>query len=524
MPHDLILGGDYYAGVKKILAVLLSISLSACVFISRRLEIQSVSTRSPVIVSSPVKAHLKDGSTVVYPRGVQVTADALVGQGTRHDVSLTTGTSVDRIELSDVLGMESYRTRTNGAQSFIVSSLVSAGAFVGGVLLAVAIFGSCPTVYSDDGKVEEAELFSSSIAPLFEGRDIDRLHARADVRGMVSLDIRNEAMETHYINHLQLLAVEHGPTEVVVPDTHGTPIVFDRLQPVTEATSRDGQNLRATLAERDSRFYITDRRIVDAATAADMDDWIDVTIPVAAGAKSAGLVFRMRNSLLNTTLLYEVMLGPAGAAAIDWLGDDLTRISTAVELGRWHQQRAGLHVSVWQNGAYREVARVPDSGPISWHDVAAVVPVPEGTSTLRVRLSYLADHWRIDQLAVSFLLRDANPRSVPLSAVIGRDRKPDVPALARMSRPDDQYLQTSPGQSFLARFDAGAASPGRIRTFLLSSQGYYTEWIRGAWVREATVMEPFTPSDAAILTAMRKWGATREAFEKRFRQARVPVQ
>jgi hypothetical protein len=58
----------------------------------------------------------------------------------------------------------------------------------------------------------------------------------------------------------------------------------------------------------------------------------------------------------------------------------------------------------------------------------------------------------------------------------------------------------------------------------LSSQGYYTEWIRGSWIQNATVTEPFMPSSDSILMAMRKWAATRESFEQKFLSARVPVQ
>ncbi len=76
---------------------------------------------------------------------------------------------IEHIPLADVLGMESYRTRVNAGTTAIVTSLATIGAVFGTVALAVAIFGSCPTVYSSDGSVEEAELFSSSIAPLFEG-------------------------------------------------------------------------------------------------------------------------------------------------------------------------------------------------------------------------------------------------------------------------------------------------------------------------------------------------------------------
>jgi hypothetical protein len=102
--------------------------------------------------------------------------------------------------------------------------------------------------------VEEAELFSNSIAPLFEARDVDRLQAQPDANGMLRLDVRNEAMETHYINHLQLFEVQH-----------------------------------------------------------------------------------------------------AGARSIDWLGTGLGHVSAAVEMGRWYERLAGLHVSVFRDGAYREV-------------------------------------------------------------------------------------------------------------------------------------------------------------------------
>lgn len=507
--------------MKKLVAVVLAIAMTSCVF--RRVEVRSVDTRAPVTVATPVKAHLKDGSTVVYPGGVTVTADALQGRGTKYGLTLVTGTQIDRIPLADVVGMESYRTRVNGSTTAAVSTLAGFGIFVGSVALAVAIFGSCPTVYSSDGRAEEGELFSSSIAPLFEGRDIDRLQAAADAAGIVSLEVRNEAMETHYINHLQLLEVQHQDGELVVPDARGAPVVLRNVAPPATVVSRNGQDIRELVAQADDKFYLTDRAVLERARATDMDDWIDVEVPVEKDATSAALVFRSRNSLLSTTLLYDVMLGPAGAAALDWLGDGLATIGTAVELGRWHERRAGLHVAVWRDGAYQEVARIPDSGPISWHDVAAVIPVPAGDTRLRVRLSFLADYWRIDRVGVTFSTRAATPRVIPLSTVTGQGGVVEVEALAHMRTPDETYLQTSPGQRFVARFDAGPPPAGASRTFFLSSQGYYTEWIRGSWIQNATVTRPFMPSDDSILAAMRKWGATRDAFEERFRHARVPV-
>jgi hypothetical protein len=499
----------------------LAIFAAGCVF--HRVQVQPIVPRDAVVVTSPVKAHLKDGSTVVYAKGVTVSGGALRGSGVRYDLALKQPTNVDSIPLDFVVGMESFETRVDGAPTAIVTTLVTLGAVAGGIALFKAVFGSCPTVYSADGSVEEAELFSNSIAPLFEARDVDRLQAQPDSNGTLRLELRNEAMETHYINHLQLFEVAHATGEFVLPDADDHPVVVRGIRPPAEITARNGQDLRETLAQADGKFYRTERRSIEAASVNDMDDWIDLTADVPEGASAATIVFRLRNSLLNTTLLYNEMLAPAGARAIDWLGAGLARISTAVELGRWRERRAGLHISVWRDGAYREVGRIPDSGPIDWHDVAAVIPARQGEKSLRIRLSFLVDQWRIDRVGVASGEREAKPRVIPISEVSASDGRPENTARENMSAPDDRYLQTNPGDRFFVDFKVGQAEAGQSRTFLLSSQGYYTEWIRGAWIQTASAKEPFNPTDEALPAALRRWADTRESFEERFVKDRVPV-
>ena len=74
-----------------------------------------------------------------------------------------------------------------------------------------------------------------------------------------------------------------------------------------------------------------------------------------------------------------------------------------------------------------------------------------------------------------------------------------------------------------ASFETGPGTPGRERTFLLSSQGYYVEWIRNAWLRNTAAPAAFVPSDEAVITALQTWRRTKGSFEKRFQQTRVPV-
>jgi hypothetical protein len=507
--------------MRRLIAIVLIITTTACV--SRRVEIKSLDLQKPIEVTNPVKAHLKDGSTIVFPYGVTVSKGEVLGNGTRYPFGGSGSTAVTNVPLEQVLGMESYRERDNGAQGIIIGLLATAAVLGGLALLAVAAFGSCPTVYSADGEIEEAELFSSSIAPMFEGRDIDRLQTQPDRNGVLSLDIRNEALETHYINHLQLLEVTHSANEMVLPDWHGEPVALGDLRPFETVTSREGRDVSSDVAHRDQKFYATNPVAVDRVTAADMDDWIDVTVPVQPGAESAAVAFRLRNSLLNTVLMYDVMLAPAGAGALNWMADTLSNISNVVEMGRWHQRRSGLHVSVWQDGKYVEVARVPDAGPIAWHDVAAVVPVPAGETKLRLRLSFLVDYWRIDQLQVSTSVREVEARTIPVSEVRGTKGNQEPAALSNLAAPDTKYLQTNPGQRFYVDFPTGPPLAGQRRSFLLSSQGYYTEWIRGSWIQNATTTVPFKPGDDAVLIALKKWSTSRIDFEKRFFNSRVPV-
>src|SRR5438874_2719650 len=211
--------------IQKIALFVSLAGVASCVWVSKRVDIENVDLARVTAVTTAAKAHLKDGSTVVYRNGFTVVGGELRGPGMRYDLTLAAATRVDSVPVDTIVGMESFRTRINGAESFIVSTLASIGGVVGGAALAVAIFGSCPTIYSGDGTVEEAELFSSSIAPLFEGRDLDRLRAQPDASGMLRLDVRNEAMETHYINHLQLIEVEHAPDEFVLPNAQGRPMV-----------------------------------------------------------------------------------------------------------------------------------------------------------------------------------------------------------------------------------------------------------------------------------------------------------
>lgn len=513
------------------IAALGLLGAAACVIVHhQRVDVEPVDARrEPLTIETPVKAHLLDGSTIVFPIGVSLSADTIRGRsasGMRYSLTLRDSAPAGLVPLDSVVGMENYITRTNEGTSLILTTLASAGATALTAAATVAIFGSCPTLYADSAgtPVLQAEIFANRVSPLFEARDIDRLSAAADGRGAVRLEVRNEALETHYINHLELLEVRHAADERVVPDERGRPLALRGLGGAA-ARDRAGRDLGTTLAAVDGDVFETDDSLLAAASAEDPRDYIDITAPRPAGSDSVAIVLDLRNSLLNTVLFYDMMLGEPGLRSLDWLAHDMTRIGPVLSLGRWYNSRFGLRVQVrGRDGSYRQVARHPTYGPIAWREVASVVPVSSGEDSVHIRLSFIADEWRIERVRVAAQVRRARERTVPAAAATDRDGAPLADALAHLRKADERYLQTSPGQRLEVRFDAGAPPAGdSARTFLLASQGYYTEWVRGRWIKRSTRNAPFAPGDSALVATIRRWRAHKDSIGRQFYATRIPV-
>ncbi len=494
----------------------------ACVF--RSAEVTPLSPQHPpAAVMSPVKAHIVDGSTVLYPAGLRVVGNALVTSGQRYALGATTPVPSGPIPLDSVVGMETYVTRTHVGKSVAATG---AGVVLGtasALVLAVAIFGSCPTFYSDSAgtQVLEAEGFSYSIAPLFEQRDVDRLRASANANGRVVLRVRNEALETHYINSLELVEVRHASDELAVPDQSGRAVALRGLVAPAVMRDRAGRDITSAVRADDGVVFSTAEETLRHVSAADLSDYIDIAVPATSGADSVAIVLDMRNSLLNTVLLYEQILGAPGARSLDWLASDLGRIGNALDMARWYSARMGMRISLREAGVYRQVARIGDSGPIAYHEVAVLVPVPRRSDgdSVHIRLSFAADDWRIDAIRVASQWRRPETRRVPAGHVEMYDPAQNAGALRSVRDADEGYLITTPGQAFTINFDVGSITTG-TRTFMLASQGYYTEWVRGSWIKEASG-KPFTPSDASLAEAINTWRGKQHQLERQFYSTRI---
>ncbi len=427
------------------------------------------------------------------------------------------------VSMDSVAAVESLSNEYNVDKSVGVSLLATAGAVVGVPALAVAIFGSCPTIYSvEDGElVLDGESFPNSIVSLFEQRDVDRVRADASPEGVVELEIRNEALETHYINHLELLEVRHPSGAVALPAPDGGAYLLESFHAPLRAEDRSGRDVLPSIALSDEDVFSTDPGRLAAAEPDDLMDYVDVTFPAVEG-DSVAVVLKLRNSLLNTVYFYDFMLAGQGARSLDWLGRDLESISYAIGLGDFYARYMGLRVQVLDGGAYREVGKVGEVGPIAWDRVAVPVPVI-GRDSLHIRLYFVADAWRIDEVSLAADVRTTVPRRVPLDDIASSSHHGPSSPMDVATAPDDQYLITMPGTRFQARFDVGAEPDEGRRTYFLAAQGYYTEWIRRSWLEGVTVDSTFVPSETTLHAAMRRWQEVKPTFETEFETSKIPV-
>ena len=504
--------------------LLLVSSLAGCVYIFRVVRTDPVDFRADsVLIQSPAKAHLRDGSTLVYRNGAEVVRDTLRGVAIRYDIGTApaSATAVEsRVPVDSIVAMESFSTHVNGSKSVLVSG--GATALFIGVLAAIWVATSCPTVYSDSAGVMtlDAEPFPNSVTPLFEQRDVQRLHAQPDAKGIVRLEVRNDAMETHDFNHVELLEVRHEANEQAMPDWSSPNhrlVAVSGLRHLTFAEDRAGRDVRSAILDDDTLVFRTATATIDAARVDDFTDHIDIALPAPVDVDSAALVFTMKNSLMTTMLLYDMMLAERGWRSLDWLSEDMARIGQAVELGKWYSSRMGMNIAVWRDGRWEQTAHVPNVGPIAWRRVAAIVPVPPG-DTLRLRLSFVADQWRIGSVGVAAHVRPVSARHIPPREVIASTGDANADALRDIRRPDGRYLETSPGEHFQLTFDAGTTTTlgttPSTRTFMLASQGFYTEWLRTEWIRAARTTTPFQPNDSTLVAALRRWRVAKDSLER----------
>jgi hypothetical protein len=402
----------------------------------------------------------------------------LRGDGTRYSAlrEAIGAAGPQEVSLEDVALLET--SDQDLAVPLAAQSLAFLTTFWGGLSIACvadpkSCFGSCPTFYADDDPdVPRAEAFSASIARVLEERDVDALWGVRARGGQVVLHMRNEALETHAVRSVRLLAAPRPPGGRLLADPGGGVHAAVGLREPRACRGAEGDCLAAVRAvdglERTSE---ADARDLAAR------EVLELEFPAGSGD---GLVLGARQRLLTTFLFYQSM-AYTGAGA----GDFLARLESG---GRSHAERAlgmarllgDIDAEVAEAGGWRPIGSFREAGPLAGDvQVLPFAPVAERGS-LRFRLRLAKGNWRLGYVALARLAAPVEPERIEVQRV-ERDGRPDERALSALRDPG-RHLITLPGDHHRLVF----AVPERFGDpeLFLESQGYYYEWQRSEWLAE----------------------------------------
>jgi hypothetical protein len=424
-----------------------------------------------------------DGHEYEYA-SFQINHDYFIGRGGRATGTLR-GPVPSRIPLADITVLKVQKL--DAAKTALLATTLTA-ATVAIIVLAVNQNGSsspppppssgginysCPYIFSFDGKNYrfDSENYAGAIFAAAERPDYDNLDFLTPVKGQYRLEIRNERQETDYTNQLALFVVDHPAGTRLVPDSRGTPYALSEMKPPTRAIDFANRNVRDLVARSDHVFWQSELSSASLKQQGNFRDGVVLTFPVPSRPERAKLLVRLRNTGLGPFAL-KSFLELQGSGLYRWYTKANNSPTLVAEMKRWFLRDGMLQVNLWENGKWVLQDALPDVGPALEKDIVAKVDLSrcEGNE-VKIKLESSVGLWRI--YAVALGEAPDEPLQVTRLAPAWARTRNGRNIRAVLARDDGLYYIALPGDSADVTFDAPPLKPGKARTCVLKSKGFY---------------------------------------------------
>jgi hypothetical protein len=404
---------------------------------------------------------------------VQVDPPWIAGQGPyKH------GQPLERVKvhLDDIKSIE-VKNQSTGLTLLATAVGLAAGACLLYALVVVIILltkESCPFIYAYDGSDFrlEGELYSGAVFKAIERKDYLRLHHLVATESDCRIKISNEAHETQNTDELTLLAVDHPLETEVIADRNGKMLVLSDPQPPISAEDFKGKEVTKAVRTIDRVPWVTNPLEKNPNESADLKDGIIVQFDKPDAINSVQLAVRIGNTFWadyifgRYTALYGYLID-------DWYENRSEDLSLKKRAERFMRENGlALNVQVLSEESWEDVGYFYPTGPIALQDDVLEFEPPD-SDILTIRLVGGSFFWMIDYVAVDWV-EDPDVDIHRLSPIEAVDEKgSDVRELLAGS--DDRYY-TMPrvGNHATVTYSVPPPEPGRDRTFIVQSEGYYT--------------------------------------------------
>lgn len=507
------------------------LSLSGCSSTYEAVRVDKDTIQPSTHYSSAAKVFLRNDNILVFPDGFTLQNNFLKGKHESFDYKGNKLNSDSLVSLDSIIAITQYIETTSGGLYFadVLNTLFGAS------LTTLAIyclacpkccFGSCPTVYVpiDDEFVLQAELFSKCISRQLEANDLDQLDYKIPSDGNIKLKITNEALETHYINKFNLISVKHPYGTKVFQTNKDSLCLINSLASFLQANSSNGNPINDLVKYDDGKYFRSDESKILELRKAPVKDFVEIKSNYPNKDKVKMLI-KYRNTLLTTTLLYDVVIGSQGINALEWSKKMNEDKIYAMQFKTVYDMFSGISIEYFHNNSWIDLGKFEDAGPLNWKYEVVEIPV-NANGEVRVKLNFIPDNIMIDYIAFDTTENKNNFTIEKLSPTSITDYKnSNIDYLnALIASDDSQYLVTNPGDSYLLNYKISKPLDAEV-TLFIESKGYYYEWIRGNWIRERNTNYTFNLFDVqgTLSKLVDSWIENKEILEEEFFNTRIPL-
>lgn len=487
--------------MKKIIIYILTITtatfgIQACktyYFRSNYKDTNSLIHATNNIQTKPyLKAHLKNGDVCILRDSwiVDTITNVLTGTGTKYNfnrIKISEGSI--SIPIDSVAIFETNKKIKNPEAGRIAALSILAGLDVIAGIICIsnpkACFGSCPTFYineNDNFHYADAEGFSNAISPSLEYYDIDALDNKPLFQNTFSITMKNEALETHCVNDVKLLAYPRKKGERVYQSPTNDFYLCENNYSLTHASANEGDITTLLKNEdRQERFSFSDENNLSSK------EEVFLTFNNVKNADKLGLVLNFRQTLMTTYFIY---------SAMGYMGDEVGDIFAKMEMNKETKEKlkggikkelGNIDIYLWneqkndwelQNGVY-------ETGPIAIN--RQFIPLQHLSSSSKIKLKLVMNKglWRIDYVALTNIKDKVKPIEITPTNILNKG-KVDNTALLEIKNPE-KYLISMPGSEY--KFNFTLPSADTDYELFLYSKGYYLEWMREHWLKDKDLLK-----------------------------------
>ncbi len=432
------------------------------------------------------KVHFKNGAVCVFENWeLTLKKDSIKGNGKLFDFNrnlVKEGVftfnleSIAIIETNQIDAIKSKDNERIAALAILTSANIALNIVC--ITNPKACFGSCPTFYiNEDAPIyaANAEAFSSAIAPSLERSDLDALQF-STLLSEFSILMKNEALETHVVNQVNVFAVPKQRSQYVFHDQYQNFYLCERNF-IPKKVMVNDKNITCVVREIDELEYFSQTDTFDLLAKEEMILEFD-QLPM----EELGVVLNFRQSLLTTFLLY---------SGLSYMGDEVGDIFSLLEtnmilargFGDPFRRLGKINISYWnpQTNQWESIEALHETGPIAKN--LMIVPLKNKSpkdGKLKLKIQLTKGHWRLDYVGLTLVKDEPQPfiaTPVKLESING-----NLSEVSYLQRDDEKYLVTFPGNQYRIHFKFPLLEQEKEYELFLASKGYYLEWMRKPWL------------------------------------------